>query len=257
MEYTKIILERVGNVAVLKLNAPDVLNAMSQDMLREMTHAVENLGDARCLMLTGEGRAFCSGANLQPGGGSAADKNAGANLETHYHPLINRLRNLDIPMVAAVNGPAAGVGMSFAIMSDLVIAAKSAYFLQAFARIGLIPDGGATYFLPRLVGMRRAMELSMLAERLPAEQALEWGLINRVVDDEQLMDEALSVAERLANGPKSLSIIRQAYWQSLGNGFVEQLQVEAELQQQASLTQDYKEGVKAFLEKRDAKFAGS
>ena len=257
MEYTKIILEQSEDVAVLKLNAPDVLNAMSQDMLLEMTHAVENLGDARCLMLTGEGRAFCSGANLQPDGGSAANKKAGANLETHYHPLINRLRNLDIPMVAAVNGPAAGVGMSFAIMSDLVIAAKSAYFLQAFARIGLIPDGGATYFLPRLIGIRRAIELSMLAERLTAEQALDWGLINRVVDDDQLIDEAMSLAERLAKGPKSLSIIRQAYWQSLGNGFVEQLQVEAELQQEASLTADYKEGVAAFLEKRDAKFTGN
>ena len=160
-------------------------------------------------------------------------------------------------MVSAVNGPAAGVGMSFAIMADIVIAAKSAYFLQAFAKIGLVPDGGATYYLPRIVGWRRAMELSLLAERLPAERALEWGLINRVVEDDRLMEEAMIMAERLANGPRSLSMIRRAYWESQNNSFEEQLQLEALLQHEAGLTADNREGTTAFLEKRDPKFTGS
>ena len=146
--------------------------------------------------------------------------------------------------------------MSFAIMGDLVVAARSAYFLQAFAKIGLVPDGGASYYLPRIIGWRRAMELSMLAERLPAEQALDWGLINRVVDDENMMTEALALAERLANGPRSLGLIRQAYWDSLDNSFSDQLQLEARLQNQAGRTSDHREGVKAFLEKRDAQFQG-
>ena len=153
-------------------------------------------------------------------------------------------------MVTAINGPAVGVGMSFAVMSDYAVAAKSAYFLQAFANIGLIPDGGATYILPRLIGWRRAMQLSMLAERLPAETALEWGLINKVVEDSELMEEGMAVATRLANGPKSLGLIRQAYWESLNNSYTEQLQLESDLQTVAGKTKDNMEGIKAFLEKR-------
>jgi 2-(1,2-epoxy-1,2-dihydrophenyl)acetyl-CoA isomerase len=170
--------------------------------------------------------------------------------------VINFLRNMEIPMVTAINGPAVGVGMSFAVMSDYAVAAKSAYFLQAFANIGLIPDGGATYILPRIIGWRRAMELSMLAERLPAETALEWGLINKVVADDELQAEGLKVATRLAEGPRSLGLIRQAYWASLDNSFSEQLQLESDLQTVAGKTKDNIEGVTAFLEKRPAKFTG-
>ncbi len=161
-----------------------------------------------------------------------------------------------MPIVTAVNGAAAGVGMSFAMMGDIVVAAQSAFFLQAFARIGLVPDGGATFMLPRLVGWGRAMELSMLAERLPAEQAREWGLVNRVVDDDALMDESMGLARRLADGPRSLALIRRAYWASWSNSFESQLDLEARLQNEAGASEDFAEGVSAFLEKRDARFTG-
>ena len=261
MEYKNVILQQVGKVAVLKLNAPEVLNALTLDMVAELSHAVSAIqrGDARCLLLTGEGRGFCAGANLRPrdpGVSAETMPPAGTALEMLYHPLINKIRNMEIPMVSAVNGPAVGVGMSIAIMADMVVAARSAYFLQAFARIGLVPDGGSSYYLPRMVGWKRALELSLLAEKLPAEKAQEWGLINRVVDDNLLMDEAMALAERLANGPRSLGLIRRLYWESQNNSFEEQLQLESEMQSKASATSDNREGVLAFLEKRDAKFTG-
>ncbi len=260
MEYKNIVVEHVGKVGIVKLNAPEVLNALSAEMVQELSQAVTDVirSDARCLMLTGEGRAFCAGANLQNRGkGDDELPPAGGVLETHYHPVLDKLKNMDIPMVSAVNGPCVGVGMSFAIMADMVIAAKSAYFLQAFAKIGLVPDGGATYLLPRMVGWGRAVELSMLADRLPAEQAHEWGLVNRVVDDADLMTEALAIAERLADGPKSLGLIRKAYWQTFHNSYAEQYQLEVNLQAEAGRSSDNAEGVQAFLEKRDANFTGN
>ena len=259
MTYDNILLEYRDRVAVLTLNAPEVLNALSNDMVSELHHAVVRVikSDARCLLMTGEGRAFSAGANLQQRGSANGPHVPGSALETHYHPVMTKLRNMDIAMVTAINGPAVGVGMSFAVMSDYAIAAKSAYFLQAFANIGLVPDGGATWILPRVVGWRRAVELSMMAERLPAETALEWGLINRVVDDEVLMTEAMQVASKLANGPYSLGLIRQAYWESFNNSYAEQFQLEANLQDKASSSKDNAEGVKAFLEKREAKFTGN
>lgn len=258
MSYEHVVLDRVGKVAVVKLNAPEVLNALSSDMVREISAAVsEAIKDCRCILMTGEGRAFCAGAKLLARGNDEGGlPPSGSVLETHYAPLMNKLRIMNIPFVTAINGPAVGVGMSFAIMSDYAIAGKSAYFLQAFVNVGLIPDGGATYVLPRLIGWRRAVELSMLAERLPAETALEWGLINRVVEDESLMEEALKVADRLANGPMSLGLIRKAYWESHNNSYAEQLQLEANLQSIASASADNREGVAAFLDKRPAKFKG-
>ncbi|MBO6556279.1 MAG: enoyl-CoA hydratase/isomerase [Pseudomonadales bacterium] len=258
MEYKNIRLEHVGLVAVVTLNAPEVLNALSADMVSELSHAITEVttSDARCLLITGEGRAFCAGANLQTQGSSDEVPPAGGVLETHYHPVMNKLKNMDIPMVSAVNGPCVGVGMSFAVMADMVIAAKSAYFLQAFANIGLVPDGGATWLLPRLIGWGRAVELSMMAERLPAEQAFEWGLVNRLVEDDRLMDEAMAVADKLANGPMSLGLIRRAYWQTFNNSYAEQFQLEANLQNEAGASADNREGVQAFLEKREAKFSG-
>jgi len=160
-------------------------------------------------------------------------------------------------MVSAVNGAAAGVGMSLAIMADIVCASKNAYFLQAFARIGLVPDGGATFLLPRLIGWGRAMELSMLAEKLPAETAREWGLVNRLFEDQaQLMTGAMAIARQLADGPRSLGMIRRAYWESTRNSYEQQLDLEAVIQGQAGRTEDFKEGVTAFLEKRPAAFKG-
>ncbi|MDA0955299.1 MAG: 1,2-epoxyphenylacetyl-CoA isomerase [Pseudomonadota bacterium] len=262
MSYERIKLEYEGNIAVLKFNHPEVMNAVGARMLTELQTAVRELRDrgpaVRCLLITGEGRGFCAGANLadEERTQQRETQGAGDGLRTGYHPLLLGMRDLEVPIVTAVNGAAAGVGMSFALMGDIVCAGRSAFFLQAFARIGLIPDGGATYLLPRLVGWARAKELSLLADRLPAEQALEWGLINRVFDDEALVPEAMKIAERLAKGPRSLALIRKAYWQSAVNSYEAQLDLEAQLQNQAGWSTDFKEGVSAFLEKRDAAFTG-
>ena len=263
MELNRVRLDFEAAVAVLRFNHPEVLNAIGADMLDGLTEAVaevrERGADVRCLLLTGEGRGFCAGANLaDDGAGRNQRRSAGGTLRNGYHPLLLALRDLDMPLVTAVNGAAAGVGMSFALMGDMVCASKSAFFLQAFARIGLVPDGGATFLLPRLVGWGRAVELSMLAERLPAERALEWGLVNRLYDDnDALYAGAMAIARRLAQGPRSLGLIRKAYWATWHNSYEQQLDLEAQLQTQAGATKDFAEGVSAFLEKRDAKFTGA
>src|SRR6476619_2734328 len=207
MQFKHVTLDFDGPVAILKLDHPEVMNAVSMDMLGGLGEALDAIDDrrseVRCLVLTGAGRAFCAGANLQgrdnqkPGSRS----HAGVTLETGYHPFLRRLRNLHCPIVTSVNGAAAGAGMSFALMGDMILCARSAYFLQAFRRIGLVPDCGSTWLLPRLVGRARAIELSLLGERLPAETALAWGLVNRVFDDAMLHGEALRMAEDLAAGP--------------------------------------------------------
>ena len=260
MEFPRVNLEFDDNVAVLTFNHPEVMNAIGSEMLEGIVAAMAEIGDpnngARCLVVTGAGRGFCAGANLADrerakGGG------AGALLRNDYHPLLLSLRDLDMPVVTAVNGAAAGVGMSFAIMGDMVCASKDAFFLQAFARIGLVPDGGATFLLPRLIGWGRAMELSLLAERLPAEQAHAWGLVNRVFEDNAaLMAGAMAMARQLANGPASLGLIRRAYWATWHNAYEQQLDLEARLQAQAGRSKDAGEGAQAFLEKRDPRFTG-
>jgi 2-(1,2-epoxy-1,2-dihydrophenyl)acetyl-CoA isomerase len=257
----RMSLQFDGTVAVLKFNHPEVMNAVGAQMLADFTDAVYEVRNpangARCLLLTGEGRGFCAGANLQDEGRAERKGGAGDGLRSGYHPLLLSLRELEMPMVTAVNGAAAGVGMSFAIMGDVVCASKSAFFLQAFARIGLVPDGGSTFILPRLVGWGRAMELSLLAERLPAEQAHQWGLVNRLYDDnDALLAGAMEIARRLAAGPRSLALIRKAYWNTWHNSYEQQLDLEAQLQNQAGSSADFGEGVKAFLEKRDAQFTG-
>jgi len=257
----RMSLEFSDRVAVLKFNHPQVMNAVGSRMLEDFFEALSEIRNpdngARCLLLTGEGRGFCAGANLQDEDRGSRRGGAGDGLRTSYHPILLQLRDLEMPMVTAVNGAAAGVGMSFAMMGDVVCASKSAFFLQAFARIGLIPDGGSTWMLPRLVGWGRAMELSLLAERLPAEQAREWGLVNRLFDDnEALMAGAMDIARKLANGPRSLTLIRKAYWATWQNAFEQQLDLEAQLQNLAGSSEDFGEGVKAFLEKRDAVFKG-
>ncbi len=264
MGYERIILEFKDNIAILTLNHPEVLNAVSTQMLSELTDAMTRIEDpdngARCLVLTGAGRGFCAGANLADPGRAEDQAYVSDNrsvLEKWYHPLFLRLRDLRMPFVSAVKGPAAGVGMSLALSADLVLAGRSAYFLQAFRQVGLVPDGGATYLLPRLVGKARAMELSLLAERLPAEKALEWGMINRVYEDDQLMEEALRMAENLASGPTvAFSLMRKAYWQSLDNTYEHQLELEDTFQKALKSTEDAKEGPRAFLEKRKPRFTG-
>jgi len=260
----KARLRLEGAVAVLAFNDPGTLNAIGRAMRQDFTAAIDIVADpsrgVRCLLLTGEGRAFCSGANLneKDEDESAPDADMGATLRAWYNPTLLRLRELPLPIVSAVNGPAAGIGMSFALSADLVLAGRSAYFLQAFARIGLVPDGGATWLLPRLVGRARALELSLLAERLPAETALAWGLVNRVVDDADLAHEALTVAARLAAGPTvAYAELRRLAWQSLDSTYESQLAAEADAQMRAGRTADYREGVLAFAEKRPPRFAGS
>jgi 2-(1,2-epoxy-1,2-dihydrophenyl)acetyl-CoA isomerase len=238
----------------MTLNDPPTLNAFGLKLREDMSAALDTIetSDARCLLITGAGRGFCSGANLadpdRPPRDRAAERRGEvqSDLVAWYNPAFMRLRALPIPVVAAVNGIAAGAGMSLALSADLKIAARSAGFLQAFARIGLVPDCGASYLLPRIVGISRALELSLLAERLPAETALAWGLVNRVVDDAALMDSAMEMARRLADGPRSLGMIRRLYWESLESGYADQLAREAALQSDAGATADHEEGVAAF-----------
>jgi 2-(1,2-epoxy-1,2-dihydrophenyl)acetyl-CoA isomerase len=263
MQFKHVTLDFGGPVAVLRLDHQEVMNAVSMDMLGGLAEALDAIddkkADVRCVVLTGAGRAFCTGANLQGRNQQAKPgrSNAGAALEVGFHPFLRRIRRLHCPLVTAVNGPAAGAGMSFALLGDMILCARSAYFLQAFRRIGLVPDCGSTWMLPRLVGKARAIELSLMGERLPAEKALEWGLVNRVYDDAALMDEAMKLAHELANGPTiALSLIRKLYWDSPENSFEEQLNLEFESQRIAGAAEDFREGVTAFLEKRPAKFRG-
>jgi 2-(1,2-epoxy-1,2-dihydrophenyl)acetyl-CoA isomerase len=264
MKHDRIRLETTGDVTVMTLNDPSVLNAFGQKLREDMTVAMDRIeaGSARCLVITGAGRAFCSGANLNDPDRPPRDRVAEArgevksDLEAWYNPMFMRLRALSIPIVTAINGMAAGAGMSLALSGDIRIAARSASFLQAFARIGLVPDCGSSWLLPRLIGMARAMELSLLAERLPAETALAWGLINRMEEDDTLMPKAMEMARGLAAGPKSIGLIRQMYWESMDKTYEEQLDLEAKLQSQAGMTKDFEEGVAAFREKRPAKFSG-
>jgi 2-(1,2-epoxy-1,2-dihydrophenyl)acetyl-CoA isomerase len=263
MQFNHVTLDIDGPVAILKLDHPEVMNAVSMDMLGGLGEALDAVdqkkADVRCLVFTGTGRAFCAGANLQGRNNAEPGKrsNAGAALETAYHPFLRRLRNLHCPIVTSVNGVAAGAGMSFALMGDMILCARSSYFLQAFRRIGLVPDCGSTWLLPRLIGKARAIELSLMGEKLPAEKALEWGLVNRVYDDAVLMEETMKLAHELANGPTiALSLIRKLYWESPDNSFEDQLNLEFESQRIAGAAEDFKEGVSAFLEKRPAKFRG-
>lgn len=257
--FDRVHLAPCGKVAVITLNHPEVMNALSPSMagglVGALAFAAEN--GFRAVVLTGEGRAFCSGANLVETSSQQGRPDAGMYLDEHYHPLLRRMRDLEVPILTAVNGAAAGIGMSIAMMGDLILAARSAFFVQAFARIGLVPDGGSTWLLPRLVGLARARELSLLAEKLPAEMALQWGLVNRVCDDHTLLNEAVALAARLADGPTAaLAATRRLYWESPENDFESQIALEREAQRRAGVTNDCIEGISAFLQKRPPQFEG-
>jgi 2-(1,2-epoxy-1,2-dihydrophenyl)acetyl-CoA isomerase len=262
MSEPTIRLELTEGVATITLNRPDKLNAINEVMQAELAGALDRLeADAtiRALLLTGAGRAFSAGQDLTDRvmGEGDAPPDLGDTLDRLHNPLIRRLRRLERPIVCAVNGVAAGAGANLALACDLVLAARSANFIQAFCRLGLVPDSGGTYVLPRLVGAARAMGLALLGEPLTAEQAAAWGLIWRVVDDEQLMPEASALARRLATQPtKGLGLTKRALNASAANTLGEQLDLERDLQREAGRTRDYREGVRAFLEKRSPKFEG-
>lgn len=262
MAWKTLLVDRRDGIATVTLNRPERLNALSNELMSELAAALDEIDaddSIRCLLLTGAGRGFCSGADLASGdlnkdGGMPDLGNA---LHERYHPVIRRLAAYRMPVVCAVNGPAAGAGMSLALTGDIVIAAKSATFLQAFANIGLVPDAGSTYFLPRLAGSARAMGMAMLGEPLPAETAADWGLIWKCVADDELMAAAQKVAAKFASGPTvGLGLIRRIMRQSHDNSLDTQLKVEREAQRLAGRSRDFVEGVMAFLQKRPAKFTG-
>lgn len=254
--------ELENGVALITLSDPATLNAISVEMTAELDVFFNRAAsEARCIVLTGEGRGFSSGANLASGApplDADGQPDLGGRLEATFNPFVSKLRDLPIPYVTAVNGAAAGIGCSFALLGDLIVAGESAYFLQAFRRIGLVPDGSATYHLPRMIGRARAMEMMLLGEKIYAKQALEWGLVNRCVSDAELLSTAKALALDLANGPtKTLGMIRRLSWSSLDNSWDEQLHAERQAQKIAGRTEDFREGVQAFFQKRPANFKGS
>jgi 2-(1,2-epoxy-1,2-dihydrophenyl)acetyl-CoA isomerase len=257
----KVRTEVKDRIGIITLDDPATLNAAGMELMEGLTAAFDGfIADpgVRAIVITGEGRGFCSGANLSGGGGRITDAPGGPNqsLIKVYNPFFSAVRKSPKPLVAAVNGVAAGVGASLALICDLCVAAESAYFLQAFRRIGLVPDGGATYLLPRLVGKARAMELTLLGEKLPARTALEWGMINRCVPDAELMPTAMGLATQLADGPASLGLTRNLIWSSLDTAWHDQVELEAYRQGDAARTEDAREGIMAFVQKRPAEFKG-
>jgi 2-(1,2-epoxy-1,2-dihydrophenyl)acetyl-CoA isomerase len=264
MSYETVIWEQDGGVGRLTLNRPETLNAWTAAFGRELKQVIQReASDAsiRAVLVTGAGRGFSSGADLKAGFEPSPDDgmpDIRKELHEIYHPVIAGIRRLEKPVVAAVNGPAVGIGCSLALACDIVLAAESAFFGLAFVNIGLMPDGGSTLFVPAAVGKARAFQMALLGERVSAERALEWGLVNYVHPDDRLMDEANVLVERFAAGPtRSYASSKRALNQMLYPDLDRQLDLEAELQHALGRTKDFLEGVAAFAEKRDAAFQGS
>jgi 2-(1,2-epoxy-1,2-dihydrophenyl)acetyl-CoA isomerase len=257
--YETILTERRGAVLAITLNRPDRLNAAPPAMFDEIGAVLSNLDGARTVLLTGAGRAFCSGADIAGGALDAADPGEAVfrALNEHYNPLMETLAGLAVPVVSAVRGAAAGIGCSLALAADFCVASDTAYFLQAFVTIGLVPDGGASWMLPRLIGRARAAEMTMLGERVPAAKALDWGMIYKQVADDALDAEAFALAERLAAGPTvALGLIRQGLHTGFSCDYSAAMEREAEHQRRARATKDSMEGGMAFLQKRKPVFRG-
>src|SRR4051795_4132648 len=264
-EYDTVNVLRKGGAAKVELNRPETMNAWNRHFGVDLLAAIEAVAaddEVRAVMITGAGRGFSSGADLKEMG-SNDDRtpdghwNVRATLTERYHPIITAIRTMPKPVVAAVNGPAVGIGLSLALAADLIVAAESAYFLLAFVNIGLVPDGGSTAFLPARIGYARAAEMAMLGERVPAEQALEWGLINRVVPDDELEGACDAVLQLLAQGPTtSYAGSKRLLNRRMYAGLAEQLEAEADQQREQGSTQDFREGVTAFVEKRPPQFTG-
>lgn len=262
MNFNTIEFATAEGVATLTLNRPKSLNSFTAEMHAEIRVAMQQVtedAEIRCLVITGAGRGFCAGQDLgdraSSGAGDVPD--VGASVEKDYNPLIRSITNLPKPVICAVNGVAAGAGASIALACDIVIAARSASFIQVFCKIGLIPDSGGTWNLPRAVGLARAKGLAMLGDRLPAETAEAWGLIWKCVDDDALMDEAQKLARHFATQPtRALGRIKQLLHESVSNTLPEQLVLEQRVMQELGQSEDYREGVAAFLEKRPAVFRG-
>jgi 2-(1,2-epoxy-1,2-dihydrophenyl)acetyl-CoA isomerase len=263
LTYETVIWEQSGAVGRLTLNRPETLNAWTRQFGAELLSVVQHEAaedSIRAVLITGSGRGFSSGADLRAGFDPADDGKPDIYKELHeiYHPVIAGVRRLPKPVVAAVNGPAVGIGCSLALACDLIMAAESAYFGLAFVNIGLMPDGGSTAFVPPAVGRARAFQMALLGERIPAPQALEWGLVNWVHPDERLMDEAWALARRLAAGPtRSYASSKQALNNFIYRDLDGQLELEAELQHALGRTNDFMEGVAAFVEKRDPAYGGN
>ncbi|WP_417223011.1 2-(1,2-epoxy-1,2-dihydrophenyl)acetyl-CoA isomerase PaaG [Amphritea sp.] len=262
MTYQHIEFEITDGVAVLTLNRPDSLNSFNGQMHTEVRDALKQTktnAAVRCLLITGNGRGFCAGQDLSDRAvdPDAAVPNLGESIEKNYNPMIRTLTSLEMPVICAVNGVAAGAGANIALACDIVLAAKSASFIQAFCKIGLIPDSGGTWTLPRAVGLPRAMALSLLGDKISAEQAEQWGMIWKTYEADELKDAALAMAKQLATQPtKGLALIKRSLHASANNSFDEQLDLERDLQTLAGQTEDYREGVSAFMAKRAPTFKG-
>ena len=262
MTYETVDVERRGGELRITLNRPEAMNAWNTQLGEDLRAAVEQAAadeEARAVVVTGAGRAFSSGADLKAGFEATPEGHPDVEtaLKERYHPIITGLRTMPKPVLAAVNGPAVGIGLSLALAADLVIARESAYFLLAFVNIGLVPDGGSSLFVPERVGFARASEMAMLGERVPARKALEWGLINRVAADEDFDAEVDALAQRLAAGPtRSYAGTKRQLNEWLFSRMDAQLDLEAGIQQESAASGDFLEGVQAFLEKRPAAFEG-